>query len=442
MAGARCMAKFSAMSNSLTTLAQHLPLWSAAFLAVILGFGLGWLSATTIRKRAYRDSGDKTRDALPLPTSLPGDDEPPPDRVERPRGRAPLPSYGVLAHLLDGAVVIDRQQRIAFINDAALDLLDLSVQGAIVGARFRDLVRNLELDRLLRECQQTGRVASARLDWHKRSKRRLLAQAIPMDPIDRSVLLVIRDTTELHRLEQVRRDFVANVSHELKTPLAAIVAIVDTLLELPQIDREATQRFLSDLRRQAGRLHRLVLDLLRLSELESEEAPLEQLKLDVAAIASSVCDELRPLAEDKRLTLRLQLDPAVATGDAEGVREIIENLVDNAIKYTPSGGTIDVRVRADERAAVIEVADTGIGISRQDQQRIFERFYRVDRDRSRAGGGTGLGLAIVKHLVQRMGGWIELQSELGRGSTFRVFLPRAAFPTEGESASEGGSGRS
>jgi two-component system phosphate regulon sensor histidine kinase PhoR len=244
---------------------------------------------------------------------------------------------------------------------------------------------------------------------------------------------VFHDITQLRKLERVRQDFVANVSHELKTPLAAIAAIVETLLDGALRDPDHNVAFLERIRENADRLRRLVLDLLTLGRIESGQETLELQTVSLSHAVDDCCARHAQAAAAKGLKLEQVGVPyaVAALADSDALNEILDNLVDNAIKYTPAG-TITLRWFADGNKAVLQVEDTGVGILEKDVPRIFERFYRVDKARSRALGGTGLGLSIVKHLAQTLGGSVTARSEVGRGSVFEVRLPRASLePTVG-----------
>jgi signal transduction histidine kinase len=242
-----------------------------------------------------------------------------------------------------------------------------------------------------------------------------------------SVVLVIRDITETRRLDRVRRDFVANASHELKTPAATIQASAETLRQAAEDDPEAVLHFASQLEREAVRLSRIVADLLDLSRLESGSS-LD----DLVSLATTVRDEVQRLEESAE---RAEVTLEVLTGDARPVRGsqrdlalLVRNLVDNAIRYSHQGGLVKVEVGGEGDEVVLHVSDSGIGIPMRDIPRIFERFYRVDRARSRETGGTGLGLAIVKHVAENLDGKIEVESELQLGTTFRIAFPSAPSP--------------
>jgi two-component system phosphate regulon sensor histidine kinase PhoR len=245
-------------------------------------------------------------------------------------------------------------------------------------------------------------------------------------------VLVMHDVSELRQLEGVRRDFVANISHELKTPLAAIRGLVETLIDDQEMDPATHSRFIEKIHDQSLRLSSLVSDLLTLSRLESDQGGVQFEPTDLReAVAESYRAQVH-VAETKRVEIAARVSdaPVVIEGDSEALRELVDNLLSNALKFTPEGGRVDVRLGVEGPNAVLTVEDTGIGIAPEDQGRIFERFYRVDKARSRQLGGTGLGLSIVKHVALAHGGNVALKSAPGRGSTFRVQIPlrRATSP--------------
>ena len=240
-------------------------------------------------------------------------------------------------------------------------------------------------------------------------------------------VVVLHDVSRLERLETVRRDFVANASHELKTPITAIRGLVETLIDDKEIAPETQERFLTKIRDQSGRLSAIVTDLLTLSRLEAESGDSRYTPLDLREPVLASAQALTPAAEEKGIVLETQLpDVRVeVAGDNEALGQVVTNLLDNALKYTPKGGKVWVRLTSQSGNAVLEVQDTGIGIEPRDRERIFERFYRVDKARSRELGGTGLGLSIVKHIVLAHNGKVSVDSTPGTGSTFRVSLPLA-----------------
>jgi two-component system phosphate regulon sensor histidine kinase PhoR len=255
----------------------------------------------------------------------------------------------------------------------------------------------------------------------------LSIRVIEFEPA-RSIVMT-RDVTQAERLDAMRRDFVANVSHELRTPLTVVNGFLETLLDAqPPLD-ELRQRHLTLMHEQAARMNRLVEDLLMLSRLEAEETPLAEEDIDAPALVTEVVAEARALSAGRH-DIGCAVEPLRVRGSRDELRSAFGNLVSNAIRYTPSGGRITLAWRAADDGAVFEVADTGIGIAPEHLPRLTERFYRVDRSRSRETGGTGLGLAIVKHVLMRHQGRLLIASEAGRGSSFRAWLPAARLQAE------------
>ncbi len=240
------------------------------------------------------------------------------------------------------------------------------------------------------------------------------------------VVLVIRDVTGARRLAAVRRDFVINASHELKTPVAGIQALAESLALALRQDPPRAARMVERIEQEAARLARLVRDLLDLARLEERDAPDDRRRVDVVDLVTSQIERVQDTALDQNITIVSDLpERGVVVAVPEDVRSIVANLIENAVRYNRSGGTVAVRLSAQPGQIELEVSDTGHGIPPQEQERIFERFYRIDKARSRAAGGTGLGLALARHATQRLGGTITVDSELGVGSTFRVTLPVA-----------------
>jgi two-component system sensor histidine kinase SenX3 len=236
-------------------------------------------------------------------------------------------------------------------------------------------------------------------------------------------VVALHDATEELRTMKVRREFVTNASHELKSPVASLQALADALVQAAPDDPEAVARFAARMSAEAERLGRLVADLLDLSRLEEAGRTADE-PVDLAETLGPVVEAARLDADAKLIDLRLRLEPGVVVrGDPEQLAALTRNLLDNAVRYTPDGGWVQLEVAAAHGEALLVVSDSGIGIPTEAQDRIFERFYRADSARSREHGGTGLGLAIVKHVAELHGGRVEVTSELGRGSTFTVHLP-------------------
>jgi two-component system phosphate regulon sensor histidine kinase PhoR len=335
------------------------------------------------------------------------------DRISQ-IGRERQQRDAILAAMEEGVVLFDADGGVRYANPAA---------GRILGARPRDL-RTLaphELRTLVEEARTAGRSGHRELETGF-PPRAIRASALPIE-VSGEALLVIRDVTAARRVESMRRDFVADASHELKTPAAAVQAAAETVERaLKDGDREAASRFASQVRKEAVRLARIVSDLLDLSRLESERPVIEPVRLD--RIVGEEVERLRRQADEAGLTVDIESAPVTVRGSVKDLALLVRNLLENAIRYTPEAGRITVTVAEDGDHAALVVSDTGIGIPTRDLPRIFERFYRVDRARSRETGSTGLGLSIARHVAEQYGGRIRARSELGRGSTFTVTLPR------------------
>jgi two-component system phosphate regulon sensor histidine kinase PhoR len=333
----------------------------------------------------------------------------------------------IFRSMVEGVVVLDAGQTVLFANDAASRLLGMSLQSA-QGQKVWQVFRHRQLNEAIEKVLASDEPYRCDLEWNIGERRDLALQGsrLPGTP-HRGAVLVFHDLTHLRKLESMRQDFVANVSHELKTPLAAIQAMVETLLDGAISDPEHNVQFLERIRENAERLHRLVQDLLTLGRIESSQATLDLEPIELESAVESCVNRHADRARAKNLQLVMEppRSPVFALADDDAVAEILDNLVDNAIKYTPDAGTITLRWHTEGRDVIIQVIDTGVGIPDKDLPRVFERFYRVDKARSRELGGTGLGLSIVKHLVQSLGGSITATSQLGRGSTFSIRLPRA-----------------
>jgi signal transduction histidine kinase len=319
----------------------------------------------------------------------------------------------VLSSMEEGVVLVEAGGRISLANEAVRRHLGASptALGAVLPLGLQEAVRRAAIQRS---------TASAEVETGTPS-RWLRGTAIPVDE-DGTVLLVVRDVTEARRLEAVRRDFVANASHELKTPTASIQAAAETIRHAAGEDPSAITRFATQLEREAIRLSRIVSDLLDLSRLETGSDLAEEVSLD--QLLKEEQERFDETAAETNVELSVNAEPAPPIrGSARDLTLLLRNLVDNAMRYTRPGGRVDVSLSADDANVMLTVADTGIGIPTRDLPRIFERFYRVDRARSRETGGTGLGLSIVKHVVENHGGTVHVTSELGQGTTFVVRLP-------------------
>jgi two-component system phosphate regulon sensor histidine kinase PhoR len=333
----------------------------------------------------------------------------------------------VLGSMVEGVIAVDGRQRVLFANRAGRRLLELS-DDELAGRPLLEITRSRVIRAAVAEALRGPRPTQTEFEVPGNTRRVLALRAtrLPGEPTPGAVL-VLHDVTELRRLENMRREFVANVSHELKTPLASIKAYAETLQLGAVNDPRHNLEFVGRIEEQADRLHQLIVDLIHLARVESGEEAFDITDVPVAGAVEGCLARHAVAAEAKRIELRAEpsAEALKVRADEEGLRTILDNLVGNAVKYTPDGGHVIVRWRRDNERVLLEVEDNGIGIAEKFQSRVFERFYRVDKARSRELGGTGLGLSIVKHLAQAFGGGVGLASELGRGSTFRVWLPRA-----------------
>lgn len=335
----------------------------------------------------------------------------------------------MVAGIQEGVLAVDSEDRIVFSNEAVRRLLRAS-EAELDGRRLSELTRLSELSDLLAAAGQHGEPAREEIALHRNIGDIVLDARATLYEADgeRGVVMVLYDITNLRRLEQIRTDFVANVSHELKTPLTSIGGYVETLLSGAIHDEEYNVRFLQRIDDQVARINNLVSDLLSLARIESHEEAILLSPIDWEPLVSAAVQRHAPAMARKHINhhVGVPAEPVVVLGDDEAMTQILDNLLDNAIKYTPEGGSVTMRLASSGPFGTMEVEDTGIGIREKHHERIFERFYRVDKARSRELGGTGLGLSIVKHLVRRLHGEISVESEVARGSRFTITLPLAS----------------
>jgi len=335
----------------------------------------------------------------------------------------------MLASMIEGVLAIDRDEKILRINQAAASLLDLSPE-AVVGRRIQEVIRKPDLQKFVDQALHSKSPLETEMRLVIRGEERFLqAHGAPLrDAPDRQigVLIVLNDITRLQRLENIRRDFVANVSHELKTPITAIKGSVETLQAGAIDEPESAPRFLDIIARQADRLNAIIEDLLALSRIEQGEQ-MSGIHLEAVAIAEVIQEALQACqvkARDKQVRLTCNAaDDLLCAANAPLLEQALVNLIDNAIKYSQDGGEVQISARLADRTLEVSVRDFGCGIEREHLPRLFERFYRVDKARSRKQGGTGLGLAIVKHIIQAHNGRITVDSTPQEGSTFTIHLP-------------------
>jgi two-component system, OmpR family, phosphate regulon sensor histidine kinase PhoR len=336
----------------------------------------------------------------------------------------------ILSGMVEGVIAINEQRRVLFANDRAGELLEFDPLKAVnepLGAVTRLAAFHTVVEKGLaaadphrEEFDVTGPGARHLAVYVSRFPGHGMPGAV----------VVIDDTTDVKQAERMRQDFIANASHELKTPLAVIKSSVESLIDGAAEDPVERTEFLEQVAKEADRLANLIQDMLSLSKIESGGLKLEPRAVPLGRAITDCVERHHPRADAKTLTM-VERPPAdvpsdvAVWADPDALRQVLDNLVDNAIKYTSNGGRITVRWGATADAVSFEVEDTGIGIAEADQPRVFERFYRVDKARGRDQGSTGLGLSIVKHLLQAMRGQVRVNSKLGKGTTFRVTLPRA-----------------
>jgi two-component system, OmpR family, phosphate regulon sensor histidine kinase PhoR len=332
----------------------------------------------------------------------------------------------ILDGMQEGVLVLDKNGRVVMMNPSLRAMLLLGTDAK--GRLLLEVVRHADLHELVDRARAGRTVALGEIDLPGIKPRRLLVHATGFAGEAGGLLAVFVDVTDLRRLESLRRDFVANVSHELRTPVTAVRSAADTLREsaLADPDPAVPARFVDIIVRNAERLQSLIEDLLELSRLESKEFRLKKERVELPVVASIVLGLFRERADKKGVRLKVDLprDLPALTTDQRALEQVVSNLVDNAVKYCPSGSSVTLSAEKSDGSVKVVVRDTGPGIDPKHVPRLFERFYRVDAGRSREIGGTGLGLSIVKHLVEAMGGQVTVDSAVGQGSSFSVTLPQ------------------
>ena len=337
-------------------------------------------------------------------------------------------SSAILGSMVEGVAVVTGEERILYCNRAFEQILELP-EGSSQGRTLVEALRQADLVALVRQALSGVEEFTGEVEVGTVRRRNFSVTAAPVRAAGANgAVLVLHDITELRRLERVRRDFVANVSHEFKTPLTAIQGFAETLLNGALDDKANRKHFVEIIREHARRLARLTDDLLKLSRIEAGRLELEIRPIRIDALVNGCVETTRLNAEARGLEIQVDLPenaPAVR-GDGAQLGEVLQNLLDNAVQYTPAGGKIEVKARSNGHDVTFTVTDTGIGIPESDLERIFERFYRVDAARSREAGGTGLGLAIARHIVEAHGGRIWVESAIGQGSRFHFSIPSAS----------------
>ena len=338
--------------------------------------------------------------------------------LARDRGRM----AAILAGMIEGVIVVDSQGRLELVNRAAEEMLKLDEP--TMGRHYVETIRHPGITDLVTAALGGSAPRSVELAPPRDPARTVIARAAPTATgADRGVVLVLHDITELKRADQIRRDFVANVSHELRTPLTAIRGYVEALAE-GEADPEETPRFLEIIMRHTLRMERLVKDLLRLARLDAGQEVLEVAECDVRRLVQSVTSDLEPTlsAREQHVEVDIAADVETVRADPSKLHDVLRNLISNASTYSPEQSTIRISARRDREFVAIQVQDEGPGIPEEDLSRVFERFYRVDKSRSRDPGGTGLGLAIVRHLVELHGGKVFAENRATGGAQFTIML--------------------
>lgn len=330
----------------------------------------------------------------------------------------------VLETAREAALVVDASMRVSTSNRAALDAF-ARVDRQLSGKRLSEVFRNAALHEAFQNALRTSSASDLKIDVIDDDRRFFDVRVSPVE-IDgaRFAIGVFYDLTQIERLERVRQEFLSNISHELRTPLTSIMAFVETLEDGAIDDRENNRRFLGVIRRNAERMHALIDDILELSQIEAGDVTVEPRSVELTRLVQEIYAGLSAKAAASELELINAVRPDDRVyADPSRLDQILTNLIDNAIKFNRPGGTVTVEIAHTPELAAITVTDTGEGIPAEHLPRIFERFYRADRGRTREIGGTGLGLAIVKHLARLHGGEVSVRSELGSGSAFVVELP-------------------
>jgi two-component system phosphate regulon sensor histidine kinase PhoR len=343
----------------------------------------------------------------------------------------------VLAGMIEGVVAVDLDERILSINRAAAEMIQAQSSN-VIGKPLSEAMRNLALAKFVSQVLGSDEAVEDEIVLNDGAGHERFVQArgtalLRAGGRKIGALLVLHDMTRLHLLETMRRDFVANVSHELKTPITSIKGFVETLLEGALEDPSIARKFLEIIARQADRLNQIIDDLLTLSRIEREAQDPHVLREqgNLHGVLQAAVDDCQRLLKQRKSQIALQCPGDLEVSmNAQLIEQAVVNLLDNAIKYSPTSSSIELTARLQDEWVVVEVKDQGSGIGPEHLGRIFERFYRVDKARSREQGGTGLGLAIVKHIAQAHGGKVSVQSILGKGSTFTVWLPASERDAE------------
>lgn len=332
----------------------------------------------------------------------------------------------VLANMADGIIAVDAEGRITLFNRAA-GLIFGEKDARVLGRRIEDADLHPSVAQMAYECISTGESRSGEVRLPGHPQRAISIRAAPFRSAESGsdcAMIILHDLTEVRRHERNQKEFVSNVSHELKTPLTAVRTTAEALMCGAKNDDVLVDRFLNNILVESDRLSALIEDLMEIARMDSGVTRTERDDTDMAAVVNRAVSAVLPQARQKGVSVEIDVaEGLVAYCDEAQMVQVVRNLVDNAVKYTQPGGRVDVLAGEDDASLVVTVKDTGIGIPHGEIERVFERFYRVDKARSRRAGGTGLGLAIVKDIVESHGGRVDVETELGRGSTFVVTIP-------------------
>jgi two-component system, OmpR family, phosphate regulon sensor histidine kinase PhoR len=391
-------------------------MWPALTIAILVAAGGAWLWWRRRYSALQREFAERERAFSNLS-----------DQYKQVTLQKQAEQQALFNSMTEGVLVLDAAGRIQLANQSLLHLFRLSRD--VRGQTIMEAFRLQELAEVIRRLQRERVVSGVELELPGMDERWLQVNAAAvLDPegAQHGAILVFHDLTRLRQLENTRQEFVANVSHELRTPLSLIKGFVETLLEGARNDPELSTRFLQTIEKHTDRLTYLIEDLLTISRLESGGVVMNLQQLDLRDVVSRVLDDLQSRATEKQITVENSVpDKLSACADADRLQQVLFNLIENAIKYGREKGRVVIGARDGTGEKVeVSVKDDGPGIPEESRERVFERFYRVDRARSRETGGTGLGLAIVKHIVQAHGGEVWVKSEMGEGATFFFTLPK------------------
>jgi two-component system phosphate regulon sensor histidine kinase PhoR len=343
------------------------------------------------------------------------------NEIERERAKF----YAVFAHMAEGVIAVSSQNKILLVNPSAERIFKIRQQEAYERS-FIEVIRNKKIDEMMTQAISESSLISTEVELPQWGDKFLRVNALGISKSYDGVagILVISDVSEIRRLENVRREFVANVSHELRTPLTSIGGFIETLLGGTVSDPARSKEFLKMMEEDAGRLTKLIDDLLELSKIEAKRADFKPAELLLAEQVNKAAVFFHSIFEERKLSFENKVpENVIVTVDPNGLKQVLVNLIDNAVKFNKENGRITVTSEIIDRAVKVSIKDTGAGIPEEAIGRVFERFYRVDKARSRELGGTGLGLAIVKHIIEAHDGKVWCESELGKGSTFLFTLP-------------------